>query len=79
MKNPYEVLGVSPMDSKESIKAKFRKLCKQYHPDIAGTEYTERFREIQQAWELICKDSPSSKGFVWTHGSSVFEILRKEV
>ena len=31
--NPYEVLGVSIRDSQDTIKSKYRKLCKMYHPD----------------------------------------------
>ena len=79
MKNPYEVLGVSITDSRDVIHSKYRKLAKRYHPDIAGAESKSRFEEIKQAWEEIDSRLSANKGFRWTHGSSVFDILRKEV
>ena len=43
----YEVLGLSKGASDEEIKRAFRKLAKQYHPDVnkePGAE--EKFKEI---------------------------------
>lgn len=50
----YEVLGVSKYASDADIKRAYRKLSKQYHPDInkeAGAE--EKFKEIAEAYEIL--------------------------
>jgi translation elongation factor EF-Tu-like GTPase len=62
MNKAFEVLGCSHDDSLETIKMRYRKLVKIFHPDtLRGetlhTEVTElvaaKFREIQDAYELI--------------------------
>lgn len=53
-KDYYEVLGVSKTASEEEIKRAFRKLAKQYHPDVnkeAGAE--EKFKEIGEAYAIL--------------------------
>ena len=50
----YEVLGVSKDSSDEEIKRAFRKLAKQYHPDVnkePGAE--EKFKEIGEAYAIL--------------------------
>jgi len=60
--NPYTVLEIEPDASKEEIKAAYRRLAAQYHPDKVqhlGREIRElaeaRFREIQQAYDILMK------------------------
>jgi molecular chaperone DnaJ len=50
----YEVLGVGRNASEDEIKAAFRKLARQYHPDVnkePGTE--EKFKEINEAYGVL--------------------------
>ena len=50
----YEVLGVSKTASDDEIKRSFRKLAKQYHPDVnkePGAE--EKFKEIGEAYAIL--------------------------
>lgn len=58
--NAYKVLGVSPTASQAEIKAVYKKLSLEYHPDKAKDEQQkkivqEKFMEIQQAYEILSK------------------------
>lgn len=50
--DPYRILGVSPLDSTEKLKARFRELALECHPDRGGS--AERMREINLAYERVC-------------------------
>lgn len=65
--NPYSVLGVSPEATEEDIKKAYRRLVKQYHPDLhPGDEAAARkMSEVNEAYELI-KSGNASK---YTHES----------
>lgn len=53
-KDYYEVLGVSKTASEEEIKRAFRKLAKQYHPDVNKEEGAEeKFKEIGEAYAIL--------------------------
>jgi molecular chaperone DnaJ len=53
----YEVLGVSRDASKDDIKKAFRKLAREYHPDVSDHADAEaRFKEINEAYEVLSDD-----------------------
>ena len=54
-KDYYKILGVAEFDSPENIKIAYRKLVRQFHPDIAGNnnENILRFKEITEAYEIL--------------------------
>ncbi len=72
-KDYYKILGVSREASNDDIKKAYRKLAKQYHPDInkeAGAE--EKYKEINEAYEVL-KDPDKRKkydtlGMNWQNG-----------
>ncbi len=50
MDNYYHILGVSATASQEEIKAAFKKLAKEYHPDKhrgSDSYYEEQFKKIK--------------------------------
>ncbi|MCH6266498.1 molecular chaperone DnaJ [Neobacillus citreus] len=53
----YEVLGLSKGASKDEIKKAYRKLSKQYHPDInKEPDAADKFKEIAEAYEVLSDD-----------------------
>lgn len=50
----YEILGLSRNADPAAIKKAYRRLALEYHPDRnTSPEATERFREIQEAYEVL--------------------------
>jgi curved DNA-binding protein len=54
-KDYYAVLGVAPDADEQTIKQAYRKLARQYHPDInpGDKEAEERFKEINEAYQAL--------------------------
>ncbi|MCH5162575.1 MAG: molecular chaperone DnaJ [Clostridiales bacterium] len=54
-KNYYEILGISKTASDDEMKSAFRKLARQYHPDLhPGDEVAaNKFKEINEAYETL--------------------------
>ncbi|MFN2183016.1 MAG: molecular chaperone DnaJ [Anaerolineae bacterium] len=51
----YEVLGVNRQATQEEIKRSFRRLARQYHPDVnKDSEAEAKFKEINEAYEVLC-------------------------
>ncbi|WP_431029741.1 molecular chaperone DnaJ [Lysinibacillus sp. LZ02] len=58
----YEVLGLAKGASKDEIKKAYRKLSKQYHPDInkePGAD--EKFKEIAEAYEVLSDEQKRAR------------------
>jgi molecular chaperone DnaJ len=50
----YEVLGVARNATPDQLKAAFRRLARQYHPDVnKAADAEERFKEINEAYAIL--------------------------
>jgi len=62
MKNPYEVLGVSPTATDQEVKDAYRKLARKYHPDNYTKDNPlaslaeEKMKEINEAYDTITRE-----------------------
>lgn len=55
MRDPYEVLGVSPAASETELRAAYRKLVQRHHPDHnnGSPESAWKFEEVQEAYARV--------------------------
>lgn len=69
----YEILGLSKGASDDDIKKSYRKLAKQYHPDLhpGDKECEERFKEIGEAYEIL--SDPDKKAKYDQYGHAAFD------
>lgn len=64
MRDPYDILGLTPAAGNAEVKAAYRKLAKQLHPDAQGGGATRqtRFQDVTAAYNQI-KDEASRRRF----------------
>jgi curved DNA-binding protein len=58
-RNYYEILGIPREATNEEIKQVFRRLARQYHPDLnpGNKEAEEKFKDIGEAYEVLSDPS----------------------
>ena len=77
-KDYYKILGVSKTAGESEIKKAFRKLARQYHPDLnPGDKVAEaKFKEINEAYEVLSDSDKRKKydqfGQYWQQAGSGF-------
>lgn len=69
-KDYYEILGVDKNASQQDIKKAFRQLARKYHPDVAGKESEEKFKEINEAFQVL--SDPQKRSQYDRFGSAAF-------
>ncbi len=74
-KDYYQILGVSRTSSADEIRKAFRKLAREFHPDVAKNKATgeTKFKEINEAYEVLGDPGKREKydalGANWKQGS----------
>jgi curved DNA-binding protein len=74
-KDYYEILGVPRSASEGEIKKAFRKLAREYHPDVARDKKKaeEKFKEVNEAYEVLGDPAKRKKydelGANWKSGA----------
>ena len=87
MRDPYEVLGVSPDAGDDEIKRAYRDLARKYHPDNNQNNpladlAEEKMKEINQAYDAITKGRTGGSGGGYTsqsysYGGSAYQQQRQ--
>jgi curved DNA-binding protein len=74
-KDYYEILGVPRTANDDDIKKSFRKLAREFHPDVAKDKKRaeEKFKEINEAYEVLSDPAKRKKydelGANWKSGA----------
>ena len=76
----YEVLGVSRETPVEEIKKEYRKLARQYHPDVNNGDgaAAERFKEISEAYAVLSNEDKRRQYDNFGFNNSLFDNFDSE-
>ena len=71
----YEVLGLSKNCTMTDIKQSYRKLARQYHPDVnnGNPESEERFKEISEAYAVLSNEEKRRQYDMYGFSGNLFD------
>lgn len=71
-KDYYQTLGVSKGATEAELKSAYRKLAREYHPDVNKTpEADKKFKEVSEAYQVL--SDPQKRQTYDQYGSAAFE------
>ena len=79
----YQILGVSRGASERDITAAYRKLARQYHPDVTGgdRDAEQRFKQINAAHDVLSdakkREAYNKWGDQWEHADQLEDMQRQ--
>ena len=76
MKDYYSILGLSKTATVDDIKDAYKKLAREFHPDI-DLEYEEKFKEINEAYEIL-SDELKRQEYDETYVGSSIDLFENE-
>ena len=83
VKSFYDILGVGRGASEKEIRTAYRKLARQYHPDVNPNDKAAevRFKEIQSAYDVLSDDETRKQynryGDRWQQADQIEEMQRQ--
>ncbi len=62
-KDYYKILGIEPNADEQTIKQTYRKLARQYHPDVnpGNKDAADKFKEINEAYQVVSNPEERKK------------------
>ena len=81
-KDYYQILGVPRNATEKDIKSAYRRLARQFHPDVnPGKDATEKFKSINEAYEVLSDADTRKKydafGENWKHADQFTQAPRQ--
>ena len=61
-KDYYKIMGLTKDATESDIKNAYYKLCYQYHPDRSGGMHQDKFKEVNNAYEVL-KDKKKKQAY----------------